>query len=130
MTGAKADYINYRIEKSKEVFEDAVILAEKKRWNSCVNRLYYSSFHLVNALLFKNGINAQTHSGIKTQFSNHFVKTGKLSIECGRLYSHLIDWRQESDYVEYTEFDEQTVVPLIEKVMNLNSEIIKAIAQE
>jgi uncharacterized protein (UPF0332 family) len=92
MTGKKEDYIKYRIEKSKEVFEDARILAERKRWNSCVNRLYYSSFHLVNALLYKYNINAHTHSGIKAQFSNHFIKTGKLSIEYGQLYSNLMGW--------------------------------------
>jgi len=130
MTGNKEDYIKYRIEKSKEVFEDAKILSERKRWNSCVNRLYYSSFHLVNALLYKNNINAHTHSGIKAQFSNHFIKTGKLSVEYGQLYSHLMDWRQESDYVEFVEFDEQLVIPLIDKVNKLNNEITKAINQE
>ncbi len=130
MTVTKEDYIQYRIEKSKEVLEDALILADKKRWNSCVNRLYYSAFHLVNALLYKNNIQAQTHSGIKTQFSHHFVKTKKISIELGQLYSHLIDWRQESDYVDYVEFDEQTVIPIIEKVKDLNKEIINTIFQE
>jgi hypothetical protein len=46
MTGTKEDYIYYRIQKSNETREDAIILADKKRWNSRVNRLYYSSFYL------------------------------------------------------------------------------------
>ncbi len=52
MKGNKEDYIKYRISKSDEVFEDALLLLENKRWNSAVNRLYYSSFHLANALLY------------------------------------------------------------------------------
>jgi hypothetical protein len=33
MTGNKEDYINYRISKSFEVFEDATLLAKNGRWN-------------------------------------------------------------------------------------------------
>ncbi|NJM15176.1 MAG: HEPN domain-containing protein [Bacteroidales bacterium] len=51
---SKAEYINYRVSKSKETYEDALILAEKGRWNSCVNRLYYSAYYLVSALLYQN----------------------------------------------------------------------------
>ena len=56
MTGSGEDYIKYRIDRSIETFEDAMLLAENERWRSCVNRLYYSSFHLVNGLLYKVGI--------------------------------------------------------------------------
>ncbi len=42
MKGTRQDYINYRVEKSDEIFRDAQLLAENNRWNSCVNRLYYS----------------------------------------------------------------------------------------
>tara|TARA_R110002012_G_scaffold232845_2_gene405737 strand:- start:38020 stop:38229 length:210 start_codon:yes stop_codon:yes gene_type:complete len=68
MTGSKEDYINYRIEKSSEIYDDALLLAQNHRWNSCVNRLYYSSYYLVSALLYKNGVKAETHNGTKTQF--------------------------------------------------------------
>lgn len=68
MTGTKDDYINYRINKSIEIYEDAILLAANKRWNSCVNRLYYSSYYLVSALLYKNDIKAETHNGVKTHF--------------------------------------------------------------
>jgi uncharacterized protein (UPF0332 family) len=44
MSGTKQDYIDYRILKSIELFEDAKLLALNQRWNSSVNRLYYSSF--------------------------------------------------------------------------------------
>lgn len=123
MKGNKEDYIKYRILKSNEVFEDALLLLENKRWNSAVNRLYYSSFHLANALLYKSAIKADTHNGIKTQLFLHFVKTGKLSRKSGRLYAHLFDWRQESDYSDFIEFDEKTVLSIVPDVAELNKQL-------
>lgn len=114
------DYINYRIAKSQEVFEDALLLAQKDRWNSCVNRLYYSSYYLASALLLKNNIEANTHSGVKTQLFLHFVKTGAIIKDFGKLYSNMFNWRQEADCADFIEFDEQTVRPLLQKVDELN----------
>jgi uncharacterized protein (UPF0332 family) len=120
MTGNKEDYINYRISKSHEVFEDATLLAKNGRWNSCINRLYYSSYYLAGALLFSNNVKAETHNGVKTQLFKNYVKKGLLSIEHGKLYSHLFDWRQESDYADFIEFDQKVVEPLLSEVEALN----------
>lgn len=129
MDRSKEDYIQYRIEKAKEILEDAELLAENQRWNSCVNRLYYSSFYLVNALLYKNELKAQTHNGTKTQFFLHFVKNGRISEEKGKLFSHLFDWRQESDYTDFIEFDKETVIPLLDRVRAFHEEL-KALIRE
>jgi uncharacterized protein (UPF0332 family) len=121
MIGDRADYIQYRVSKSKEIYEDAKLLAANGRWNSCVNRLYYSSYYLASALLFKNDIKAETHNGIKTQLFLNYVKTGKIDKKFGKLYSHLFDWRQESDYADFIEFDEETVKPLLLDVKDLDT---------
>jgi len=123
MSGNKEDYINYRIEKSKEIFSDAELLAENQRWNSCVNRLYYSTYYLASALLYQNDIKAETHNGVKTQLFLNFVKTNLLEKELAKLYSHLFDWRQETDYADFIEFEEDTVKPLIDEVKNLNQRL-------
>lgn len=120
MTGLKEDYINYRISKSIEIFEDAELLAKNERWNSCVNRIYYSSYYLASALLYKNNIKVKTHNGIKTQLFLNYVKTGKMNKEMGKLYSHLFDWRQETDYADFVEFDRETIEPLLHEVKELN----------
>mgnify|MGYP001057354729 CR=1 FL=1 len=120
MTGIKNDYINYRIQKSNLTYEDAIILADNKRWNSCVNRLYYSSFYLTSALLFKNEIKADTHNGVKTQFFLHYIKSGLLPKDAGKFYSHLFDLRQETDYADFIEFNENLVKPMPESVKELN----------
>ena len=123
MTGAKQDYIDYRVKKSGEAYQDALILAQNGRWNACVNRLYYSIFYLNSALLYQKNIKAQTHKGVKTQFFLHFVKPGVISKASGKLYSHLFDWRQETDYGDFIDFNEETVQPLLSQVMELLEEI-------
>ena len=63
--------------------------------------------------------NARTHDGLKTKFFQLYVKTNLIDIEFGKLYSRLIDWRQESDYSVYVDFGEDDV-PLIDKVEKFN----------
>ena len=121
MTGSKQDYINYRVLKQKEIFEDVKLLASNRRWNSCINRLYYSSYYLVSALLYKYDIKSETHNGTKTQFNLHFIKTGKVTLKYGKLYSTLFLWRQETDYADFIDFDGVTVIPLIDQVLEMNT---------
>lgn len=124
MPGTKQDYINYRVQKSKEVFDDAILLANNQRWNSCINRLYYSSYYLISALLYLHEIKAETHNGTKTQFNLNFVKSGKIDLKQGKLYSNLFLWRQESDYSDFTDFDENTVAPFIQEVSEFNNQLL------
>lgn len=116
MSNYKEDYLKYRIDKSEEALRDAKILANNESWNACVNRLYYACYYIVSALTLKSNINSQTHSGLKSQFTLNFVKTGKVSIEFGKLYSDLMDWRQKGDYGDMYDFDKETVEPLLEPV--------------
>ncbi len=123
MDRSSEDYINYRVSKSEEAFKDAEILAENHRWNTCVNRLYYSAFYLVSALLFKQKIKASTHNGTKTIFFSNFIKTNKVEKEFGKMYSTLFDWRQQGDYADFVDFDEQIVRPFINEVAQFNKKL-------
>lgn len=42
MKASREDLIKYRLLRAKDTFEDAQILAERQKWNSTINRLYYS----------------------------------------------------------------------------------------
>jgi uncharacterized protein (UPF0332 family) len=112
----KEDYINYRIDRAYEALEDAKLLAENERWNTAVNRLYYASFYAVIALLIKNGIETQTHDGVRTQFGLQFVKTGIIDKKFGKLFSKLFDYRLKGDYGDLFDFDKDIVEPLFEEV--------------
>jgi uncharacterized protein (UPF0332 family) len=120
------EYIKNRIETAYKTFEAAKVLSENGFWNSAVNRLYYSVFYAVNAILVKNEIIAQSHSGVKSQFSLHFIKTGKLDKKYGKLLAELYDWRQKGDYESLYEFDSKSVLPLFDSVL----EMIQVIEKE
>lgn len=110
----KIQYVNFRIKSSKETLSASKTLFENGYWNSCVNRLYYSIFYAVNALLVVNGIQPKTHTSVKSQFSLHFIKTKKLNSKYGRLLNTLYDWRQRGDYENLFFYDKESVEPLLE----------------
>jgi len=121
------DYIKYRFYRSRESFDEALILAENNKWNTVINRLYYSCFYSVIALLLKNNIEAQSHDGVRTQFGLHFIKTGIIDKEKGKLFSKLFDYRQKGDYGDLYDYDKEFTFPLIKKVELFIDEIEKHI---
>jgi len=115
----KEDYIKYRINLSKETLKAATILAEKGHWISVMNRLYYVCYYAISALLYKNNINATTHSGVKRQFSKHFIQTGKIDKSLGKSYSKIFDLRHKGDYGDFFDLDKEQTMPFFEPVKEL-----------
>ncbi len=119
MSSSKGDLIKYRLKRAKETLDDAHILAEKGKWNSTINRLYYSAYYAVMALLLNSDHNPTTHNGAKHNFSEHYIKTEIISKEFGKIYSQLFTWRQKGDYDDLFDFDEGNVIPYFEPVSKL-----------
>jgi uncharacterized protein (UPF0332 family) len=123
MSKDKQELIEYRISRSKETFEEALLLASNNHWNAVANRLYYSCFYIVNALLIKNNLSFSSHNGVKTEFHKSFVKTGIIKMDSGKIYSRLFNLRQEGDYIDFQRFDGKDIEPFIEDVRNFLNEI-------
>src|SRR5690554_2245879 len=121
-------YIQYRVEKSREVFEAAELLANANMWNSTINRLYYSCFHAASALLLNKNIEVRRHTGVLSQFSENFVWTGMVSMEDFRTYSKLMNWRSKSDYRDMHDFEEEDVLPLLDKTRKFITIVISLIS--
>ena len=109
MTASTRDLVAYRLQRARESLEDAHILADARRWNPCVNRLYYACFYAVSALLAQEGWSSSKHSGVRSLFNQHFVRTGKVSKDTARIFNDLFERRQEGDYVDFVEFEESQV---------------------
>ena len=123
MSGTRQDLIRYPIARAYETLEDARILAEQNRWNSAINRLYYSAYYAVMALLLHQNLHPSTHTGAKSNFNQHFIATGLIDKTFGKMYSQLFTWRQKGDYDDFFDFDQEKVVPYFEPVKNLISTI-------
>lgn len=130
MTGSKKDLIQYRLHRAKDTYADAELLADSERWNSAINRLYYSAYYAVTALLLDPDLNSTTHNGAKSKFSESFIKTRKISKEFGKIYSQLFTWRQKGDYDDLFDFEKDKVMPYFKPVGDLILIIEKMIGIE
>jgi len=125
----KRELIDYRRNRAKETIEDAKILVDKGRLFSAVNRIYYAMFYEVTALLLTENLSSSKHSGIRALFNEKFVKTGKVEIEMGRLFSRVYEFREESDYKDFAEFELAKVKELLESAERFIGEIEKIIEE-
>lgn len=107
------DLIQYRLERAQECLDDARLLADAESWNTCVNRLYYSCFYAVSALLVRDGLSSSRHTGIRSLFNRNYVRTGVVPRDLARLYNDLFERCQESDYADFVRFQADQVRPWI-----------------
>ncbi|MBR3725711.1 MAG: HEPN domain-containing protein [Bacteroidales bacterium] len=90
--------VSLEIAKAFTTQEEVDLLVEKGYWNAAANRLYYSVFHAVSALLIHDGIRIKSHKGAGIMLNQHYIQTNKISPELGKLYRRLELMREESDY--------------------------------
>lgn len=113
MTSHRADLVHYRMKRAWETLEEADILASYGKWNACVNRLYYACFYAVSAFLLKDDFSSAKHTGIRSLFNQHYVKTGKFPKQIAWIYNALFERRHEGDYSDFVIFTEKDVPPWI-----------------
>jgi uncharacterized protein (UPF0332 family) len=109
MNGSVAEVIKYRLSRANEAIEEARVLAQSAHWNACVNRLYYACFYAVSALLATHALGSGKHSGVRSLFNQHLVKSGIVSVETSLIYNDLFERRQEGDYEDFFLFQESDV---------------------
>jgi len=79
MTGkADKELVDYRMEKSRESIAAAKVMVKEKMFAFAVNRIYYSMFYAVQALLGKRAISFSKHGQVKGYFNREFIKSGLL----------------------------------------------------
>jgi uncharacterized protein (UPF0332 family) len=128
MSAGNGEILEFYLKKSSETLIDAKILADSHRWNSCVNRLYYSCFYIVIALIFqKLAKRTKTHSGARNLFNEYFVKNAIVDKQMAVFYSILMDKRAKSDYDDFEIFTAEDVLPLISQAEEFINTIQKLI---
>jgi len=130
MTEWSKDLVLYRMTRANETLEDARILADTGRWNACVNRLYYACFYAVSALLVRHGLSSSKHTGVRSLFNRHYVKTGVIPKDLARTYNDLFERRQEGDYIDFVRFQESQILPWIVEAEQLVEYVRKLTEKE
>ena len=107
--------VSYRMEKSKESIKAAEIMLRNEMLTFSMNRVYYSMFYAVQALLAANEVSFSKHGQVKGYFNREMIKTVVLPKELGQLFSKTFEYRQKFDYVDFSVPDGEMVAEYIEK---------------
>lgn len=124
------DLIHYRIARAKETLDEAEVLSSSGHWNACVNRIYYACFYAISALLSKHDLSSSKHSGVRSFFNQHFVKTEIIPKEIAEIYNSLFERRQEGDYEVFVRFEEDDVKHWIKETETFVNAVIKLIEHD
>ena len=110
----KRELAMYRLAQAEESLAEAQYLFDgEKSTRSVINRVYYSMFYSILALLIFEPYSSSKHSGVLAYFNQHFIKTGLLSEDLGRAVNKAFDLRQRADYREHTVISRDQVAPFL-----------------
>jgi uncharacterized protein (UPF0332 family) len=115
----------YRLGKAQNTLDDAKKYFENATLESTVNRIYYSMFYAVNALLLTKGLAAAKHSGVRALFNREFVNTGIVERDQGKFYAEMFDRRQKGDYSDFVKFEREDVEVWLRKAVEFIDQIKK-----
>ncbi len=105
----KDSLISYRMQRAEESLKAAEIMYDKKMLVFAMNRIYYSLFYAVQAVLILKDVSFSKHGQVKAFFNREFVKSGIIPVSLGRIYNKAFEYRQKFDYVDFAEPDESLV---------------------
>ena len=119
----KRELAMYRLAQAEESLAEAEYLFRgEKSPRSVINRVYYSMFYSILALLIFEPYSSSKHSGVLAYFNQHFIKTGLLPEGLGRAVNKAFDLRQRADYREQIVIARDQVAPFLDEARRfLNS---------
>ena len=94
----RAIAIAEELDKSAEELAAARTLRDAGIIRPAVTRVYYAAFHAARALLFAEGLEPRTHSGVQHLLNLHFFRQGRLEARWNRVLARLQKFREKADY--------------------------------
>ncbi len=120
----RVSIVEYRLSRCQDALREVEYLVKGGFYSSAVSKLYYACYYAAVALLVANKIETQTHAGIKTMLSFHFVKTNRLDKRHAKTFFELFDLRHSNDYDDFSLCDKET----IETMMPRAKEFIETVS--
>jgi len=130
MTDETRTLIAYRLQRAREALDEASLLLERNHVNTFVNRVYYACFYSVTALVLTRDLSSAKHSGVRSLFHQHFVKTDLINIELGQTFDKLFDNRQKGDYADMVQFEKEMVQGWLDEARRFVEAVEKVIQDQ
>ena len=126
----KVTLIKYRLERADESLEAATLMFENKLYIPAMNRIYYSMFYAVQALLILKESSFSKHGQVKGFFNKEFIKAGVFPKEFGKLYNAAFEYRQKFDYVDLIIPEEKLISDYISKAKTFIEKLSEYIIEQ
>lgn len=94
----KRSAVASELARADESLRAAELLVGAGLLHDAESRLYYAVYHAAVALLLTEDLQPRSHAGVASLFGLHFVKTGRIDAEDGRLLLRMQKYRIEADY--------------------------------
>lgn len=91
----------YRLEKSKSLLKDALLLFNAGQWASANNRAYYSLFHAMRAVLALRQLDFKKHTAVIAAFHKDYIHSGAFDKKYSAVISNASIIRNHSDYDDF-----------------------------
>jgi hypothetical protein len=86
------------LERAASCIDEARALRAYGFHDGTIVRAYFGAFHAARALLFSRGVMVERDRATINQLGKHFVKTGQLAPELGRLVSRMHRDQHDADW--------------------------------
>lgn len=126
----KSTLIRYRLERADESLRAAQLMLENKLYIPAMNRIYYSMFYAVLALLVLSESAFSKHGQVKGFFNREFIKTGVFAKDFGKLFNTVFEYRQKFDYVDLITPEEELISDYIIEAKRFIDEISKYLEEK
>jgi uncharacterized protein len=83
---------------ARESLADAEFLLSGRRYAAVLSRAYYAVFYAASAMLLQAGLKVESHYGVKTKFSELFVRSGRVEVRFSKILTTSFQQRQDADY--------------------------------
>ena len=86
------------LDKAKESFEAAELLADQGYFDFSASRTYYAMFYAAEALLLARGLSFSSHTAVIANYGKEFSKTGEMDRKYHKYLIAVQDLRSQGDY--------------------------------
>ena len=119
----KQALVKYRLERANESMKAAHLLLDNKLFIPAMNRIYYSMFYSVQALLVLDEKAFSKHGQVKAYFNKEFIKSEIFPKEFGKLFNAVFEYRQKFDYVDLLIPEEELISDYIAEAQRFIDQI-------